>query len=48
MDLRYFCSNFPDILPKILSILLNYERIVNNSTVNFMFKDKKELLTVFI
>ena len=39
--LRYFYSNFPDFLPKILSNLLKIVKIVNNNTFQFVFRDKK-------
>ena len=41
-------SHFSEFLPKILSILVKYVKIVNNSTVDFIFKDKKVLLIVLI
>ena len=40
-NLPYFYSHFPEFLPKFLSILLKYVKIVNNSTVDFISKDKK-------
>ena len=39
--LRYFYSIFPKFLPKILSILLKYLKIVNKNTFEFVFRDKK-------
>ena len=40
-EFRCFYSHFPEFLPKISSILLKYAKILNNSDVNFIFKDKK-------
>ena len=38
---NYFYSHFPEFSPKISSILLTNVKIVNNNTVDFIFKDKK-------
>ena len=40
-NLPYFYSHFPEFSPKFSSILLKFAKIVNNSTIDFIFKDKK-------
>ena len=47
-DLRYFYSYFPEVLPKIYLILLKYVKLVNDSVVDLIFKDKKVLLPILI
>ena len=42
-----FFSHFPEFRPKILSILFKIVKIVNNSTVNFMFGDRKSVVDNF-
>ena len=37
----YFYSHFPEFSPKISSNLLNYVKIVDNGTVDFILKTKK-------
>ena len=39
---------FPEFLPKILSILLKFVKILKNSVVDLIFKDKKMLPATFI
>ena len=46
--LIFIYSHFPEFLPIILSVLLRYVESVNNSVVDFIFKDKKVLLTIVI
>ena len=45
-NLPYFYSHFPEFSPKISSILLNYIKIFNNSTLDFIQKDKNVLLII--
>ena len=47
-DLRSFYSHFPEFLPKISSILLKDVKILNNSFVDFIFKDTKFFLIILL
>ena len=44
----FFYSYFPDFFLKISLILLKYVKTVINSTVDFISKDKKVMLTIMI
>ena len=43
-----FYSHFPKILPNFSSILLKFVEILNNSVVDFIFKDTQALLIILI
>ena len=48
MNSHCFYSHFPEFLPKFSPILLKFVKIIKNSVVDFIFKDKQALLIVLI
>ena len=48
MNSRCFYSLFPEFSPKFSSILLKFNKIFENSVVEYIFKDKQALLIVLI
>ena len=48
MNSRCFYSLFPEFSPKFSSIVLKFNKIFENSVVDYIFKDKQALLIVLI
>ena len=46
-EFRWIYSHFCEFLTKILKIFLKYGKIVNNNTVDFIFRDKINLVAYF-
>ena len=44
IDLRYYYSQFQEFLSKTLSTLLKFVKTVNNSVVDLIFKDTKNIV----